>query len=151
MHKLQLLLPLTTFYFATQSNDILGKTDLLVWGAKYERGDEGWVERKGEESSSRPLRPFKGKKQQKSERLRDGRSKWSCLIIFSRLSLIFFLQTRVHSSKLVQVPVLLPSTETVWTVHSKSSSSMLVTRSEHFPCTRAVFIMLFMNYFIQCP
>ena len=69
MHKLQLLLPLTTFYFATQSNDILGKTDLLVWGAKYERGDEGWVERKGEESSSRPLRPFKGKKQQKSEKI----------------------------------------------------------------------------------
>ena len=41
MHKLQLFLPLTTFYFATESNDILGKTDLLVWGAKDETGDEG--------------------------------------------------------------------------------------------------------------
>lgn len=90
MHKLQLFLPLTTFYFATESNDILGKTDLLVWGAKDERGDEGWVERKGEESSSRPLRPFKSKKQLKSERPRDGYSKWSHVITFSHLSLIFF-------------------------------------------------------------
>lgn len=63
MHKLQLFLPLTTFYFATESNDILGKTDLLFGGLRMRKEMKGWVERKGEESSSRPLRPFKSKKQ----------------------------------------------------------------------------------------
>lgn len=64
MHKLQHFLSLTTFYFATESNDIIGKNINrslypLVWEARDGRGDEG--ELGGE--LNRSLRPFKSKKQ----------------------------------------------------------------------------------------
>lgn len=47
MHKLQHFLSLTTFYFAAESNDIIGKNINgslypLIWGKGDERGDEGW-------------------------------------------------------------------------------------------------------------
>lgn len=47
MHKLQHFLPLTSFYFAAESNDVIGKNINgslypLIWEARDERGDEGW-------------------------------------------------------------------------------------------------------------
>lgn len=64
------------------------QTDLLVWEVRDERGDEGWVVRKGDGGLSRPFRPFKGKMWWELKWPRHGGSKWSCLIIFSHLYIL---------------------------------------------------------------
>lgn len=47
MHKLQHFLSLTSFYFAAESNDVIGENINgslypFIWEARNEREDEGW-------------------------------------------------------------------------------------------------------------